>query len=136
MSGRVEVVDAYLGEVRPGGKRGCAAAGKTPLVAALETSLDRKPRRLKLQVVKGFREAEIARLAQSSFAAGSNVVSDALSCWRVVTMAGCDHLPMATGSGKKAAQWPSFNRVNTTLGNIKTALAGTYHHVSAKHPQR
>jgi hypothetical protein len=25
--------------------------------------------------------------------------------------------------------------VNTTLGNIKTALAGTYHHVSAKHAQ-
>jgi ISXO2-like transposase domain len=23
--------------------------------------------------------------------------------------------------------------VNTTLGNIKTAIAGTYHHVSAKH---
>ena len=26
--------------------------------------------------------------------------------------------------------------VNTALGNIKTALAGTYHHVSAKHAQR
>jgi ISXO2-like transposase domain len=25
--------------------------------------------------------------------------------------------------------------VNTTLGNIKTAIAGTYHHVSAKHAQ-
>ena len=43
---------------------------------------------------------------------------------------------MLTGSGKKAAQWPSFNWVNTTLGNIKTALAGTYHHVSQKHAQR
>ena len=26
--------------------------------------------------------------------------------------------------------------MNTTLGNIKTALAGTYHHVSQKHAQR
>jgi hypothetical protein len=25
--------------------------------------------------------------------------------------------------------------VNTTLGNIKTAIAGTYHHISAKHAQ-
>ena len=25
--------------------------------------------------------------------------------------------------------------MNTTLGNIKTAIAGTYHHVSAKHAQ-
>ena len=29
-----------------------------------------------------------------------------------------------------------FTWVNTALGNIKTALAGTYHHVSAKHAQR
>jgi transposase-like protein len=136
MSGRVEVDDAYLGGVRSGGKRGRGAAGKTPFVAAVETSLDRKPRRLKLQVVKGFRKAEIAKLAQSSFAAGSNVVSDGLSCWRSVEAAGCDHFPMLSGSGKKAARWPSFNWVNTTLGNIKTALAGTYHHVSKQHAQR
>lgn len=135
MSGRVEIDDAYLGGVRSGGKRGRGAAGKTPFVAAVETSLDRKPRCLKLQVVKGFSKAEIAKLAQSSFAAGTNVVSDGLSCWRTVTKAGCDHFPMTTGSGKKAAQWPSFNWVNTTLGNIKTALAGTYHHVSHKHAQ-
>jgi hypothetical protein len=25
--------------------------------------------------------------------------------------------------------------MNMTLGNVKTALAGTYHHVSAKHAQ-
>jgi transposase-like protein len=136
LSGRVEMDDAYLGGVRSGGKRGRGAAGKTPFVAAVETTLDRKPRRLKLHVVKGFRKAEITKLAQSSFAAGTNVVSDGLSCWQTVTKAGCGHFPMATGGGKKAAQWPSFNWVNTTLGNIKTALAGTYHHVSKKHAQR
>ena len=31
---------------------------------------------------------------------------------------------------------PKGGWVNTALGNIKTALAGTYHHVSAKHAQR
>ena len=40
-----------------------------------------------------------------------------------------------TGSGKRAASWTPFKWVNTTLGNIETALAGTYHHVSAKHAQ-
>ena len=119
MSGRVELDDAYLGGLRSGGKRGRGAAGKTPFVAAVETSLDRQPKRLKLQVVKGFRKAEIAKLAQSSFAVGTNVVSDGLSCWRTVTRAGCDHFPMTTGSGKKAAQWPSFNWVNTILGNSR-----------------
>jgi hypothetical protein len=52
-----------------------------------------------------------------------------------VAKAGCDHFPMVTGSGKRAASWAPFKWVNTCLGNIKTALAGTYHHVSAKHAQ-
>ena len=64
------------------------------------------------------------------------MVSDGLSCWTAVGEAGCDHFPMVTGSGPNAAKWVPFTWVNTALGNIKTALAGTYHHVSAKHAQR
>ena len=63
-------------------------------------------------------------------------MTDGLSCWVAVGEAGCDHFPMATGSGSNAAKWVPFTWVNTALGNIKTALAGTYHHVSAKHAQR
>ena len=86
----------------------------------------RKPRRLRLTVVKGFRKQEIEAVAKRDFAAGSNVVTDGLSCWTAVEQAGCDHFPMATGSGPQAARWAPFKGVNTTLGNIKTALAGTY----------
>jgi len=136
LAGRVEVDDAYLGGARPGGKRGRGAAGKTPFVAAVETTADRKPRRLRLTVVKGFRKKEIEKLAKRDFAVDSNIVSDGLSCWAAVTAAGCDHFPMIAGSGPQAARWAPFKWVNTTLGNIKTALAGTYHHVSPKHAQR
>ena len=155
LAGRVEVDDAYLGGARPGGKRGRGAAGKTPFVAAVETidrraidpsakqrasadarGPERKPRRLRLTVVKGFRKQEIATLAKRDFAAGSNVVSDGLSCWTAVTAAKCSHFPMVTGSGPQAATWAPFEWINTTLGNIKTALAGTYHHVSPKQAQR
>jgi transposase-like protein len=135
LEGRVEIDDAYLGGERSGGKRGRGAAGKTPIVAAVETTAERKPRRLRLTVVKGFRKKEIEQLAKRDFAAGSNVVSDGLSCWPAVAKAGCDHFPMVTGSGKQAARWAPFRWVNTVLGNIKTAIAGTYHHVSAKHAQ-
>ena len=131
LAGRVEMDDAYLGGQRPGGKRGRGAAGKTPFVAAVETTPERAAR-----LVKGFRKKEIERLATRDLAAGSNVVSDGLSCWTAVTAAGCDHFPMVTGSGPKAARWVPFTWVNTALGNIKTALAGTYRHVSAKHAQR
>jgi transposase-like protein len=136
LEGRVEVDDAYLGGERSGGKRGRGAAGKTPFVAAVETTAERKPRRLRLTVVKGFRKREIETLAKRDFAVGSNIVSDGLSCWTSVEAAGCTHFPMVTGTGPQAAKWRPFTWVNTALGNIKTALAGTYHHVSAKHAQR
>src|SRR3954469_1438081 len=82
LQGRIEIDDAYLGGERSGGKRGRGAAGKTPIVAAVETidrraidrsasqrasadarETERKPRRLKLMVVKGCRKKEIAKLA-------------------------------------------------------------------------
>ena len=40
---------------------------------------------------------------------------------------------MRTGSGRQAARRKPFNWINTTLANIKTALAGTYHHIGPKH---
>jgi hypothetical protein len=79
--GSSRVDDAYLGGARSRGKRGRGAAGKSPFVAALETIAQRKPRRLRLTVVKGFRKQEIETLAKRDFAAGSNVVTDGLSCW-------------------------------------------------------
>ena len=135
LGGRVEIDDAYLGGERPGGKRGRGAAGKTPIVAAVETTAERKPRRLRLSVVRGFRKKEVERVAKRDLAAGSTVVSDGLSCWPAVEKAGCTHFPMATGAGKRAASWAPFKWVNTCLGNIKAAIVGTYRHVSPKHAQ-
>jgi transposase-like protein len=133
LAGRIELDDSYLGGERSGGKRGRGAAGKTPLIAAVETTAERKPRRVRLTVVKGFRKKEVEKLAKRDFMPGSNVVSDGLSCWPAVERAGCTHFPMRTGSGRQASRWKPFAWVNTLLGNVKTALAGTYHHVSAKH---
>jgi ISXO2-like transposase domain/Transposase zinc-ribbon domain len=108
LSGRVEIDDAYLGGARSGGKRGRGAAGKTPVVAAVETTAERRPRKLKLLPVKGFRKREVEKLAREHLAPGSTVVSDGLSCWAAVREAGCDHFPMVTGSGRQAARWAPF----------------------------
>ena len=108
LEGRVEVDDAYLGGERPGGKRGRGAAGKQPFVAAVETTPERRPKRLRLSVVKGFRKKEIEWLAKCHLAPGSEIVSDGLSCWPAVEKAGCSHRPMVTGSGKRAARWTPF----------------------------
>jgi hypothetical protein len=135
LGGRVEIDDAYLGGERPGGKRGRGAAGKTPVIAAVETTAEREPRRLRLSVVRGFRKKEVEKVAKRDLAAGGTVVSDGLSCWPAVEKAGCSHRPMATGAGKRAASWAPFKWVNTCLGNIKAAIVGTYRHVSPKHAQ-
>src|ERR671938_8049 len=79
------------------------------------------------------RRLGVEKLAKRDFAPGTNVVSDGLSCWPAVEKAGCEHFPIVTGSGKRAAGWTPFRWVNTALGNIKTAIVGTYHHVSPKH---
>ena len=54
LSGRVELDDAYLGGERTGGKRGRGAPGKTPFVAAVETTPEGKPVQLKLRRVASF----------------------------------------------------------------------------------
>lgn len=136
LTGRIEMDDAYLGGERSGGKRGRGSPGKTPIVAAVETTPEGKPVRLKLRQVKGFRRKEIKRLACRTIHPGSTVVSDGLSCFRGVADAGCTHQPIRTGSGRKAALTPAFKWVNTALGNIKTALTGTYRAIRQKHVSR
>jgi hypothetical protein len=108
LQGRVEIDDAYLGGERSGGRRGRGAAGTTPIVAAVETPPERTPRRLKLTVVKGFRQKGSERLAQRDLAPGGNVASDRLSRWPAVAKAGGCPFPMITGSGKRAARWAPF----------------------------
>jgi transposase-like protein len=136
LTGRIEVDDAYLGGERNGGKRGRGSPGKTPIVAAVETTPQGKPIRLQLRRVKGFRRAEIATLATRNFAPASTIVSDGLRCFTAVINAGCVHQPIIAGAGRKAALNPAFKWVNTTLGNIKSAITGTYRAIRDKHVPR
>jgi hypothetical protein len=136
LTGRVEIDDAYLGGERSGGKRGRGAPGKTPFVAAVETTPEGKPVRLKLGRVVSFCSASISGFAKRSLNPACTVVSDGLQCFASVTDAGCDHEAIKTGSGPAAARTPAFKWVNTALGNIKAAITGTYRAISSKHVPR
>ena len=136
LTGRVEMDDAYLGGVRSGGKRGRGAAGKTPFVAAVSTSPEGRPGKLKLAPVKGFRKREIARGAKHWLAPGAAVVTDGLGCWSALDEIACSHQAIRTGSGRQAARMASFKWVNTTLGNIKSAITGTYRKLGPDHAGR
>jgi ribosomal protein L37AE/L43A len=136
LTGRVEIDDAYLGGERSGGKRGRGAAGKTPFVAAVETTPEGKPMRLKLRRVAGFTGQAISRFALRSLDPSCSVVSDGLACFKRVTDAGCEHQAIQTGSGPAAVRNPAFKWVNTALGNIKSAINGTYRAINTKHVPR
>ena len=103
LTGRIEIDDAYLGGERSGGKRGRGAPGKTPFVAAVETTTEGKPVRLKLRRVTNFCASSIAGFAKRSLDPNCSVVSDGLQCFASVAEAGCVHQVVKTGSGPKAA---------------------------------
>ncbi len=136
LEGRIELDDSYLGGQRRNGKRGRGAPGKTPFVAAVQTSSLGHPNRLKLSRVSGFRKEEIRRWSTKHLKKGSVVVSDGLSCFTAVSEAGCQHTPITTGGGPDAVKFEEFKSVNTALGNIKTSIRGTYHAIGAKHVPR
>jgi hypothetical protein len=132
---RIEIDDAYLGGEIPG-RRGRGAPHKTPFIAAVETTQHGRTKKLHLRRVRGFRQREIEGYASASLVPGSVVFSDCLACFAAVQTASCRHVPIISGSGRRAAQHPTFKWVNTLLGNVKTALAGTFHAIREKHVPR
>lgn len=83
----------------------------------------------------GFTLAEIARFAHQKLDPSCEVFSDGLNCFAGVMAAGCSHSTCITGGGRRAVEKPIFRWVNTALGNIKSALSGTYRHVAGKRAQ-
>ncbi|MBF0353508.1 MAG: IS1595 family transposase [SAR324 cluster bacterium] len=136
LKNRIEIDDAYLGGERHGGKRGRGADGKTPFLAAVETTDNSEPIRIKLSVVKGFRKEIVRRWSALHLSAGCSVVSDGLLCFGAIAESGCKHQAVVVGGGAKSVSHPEFNWVNTTLGNIKGAIVGTYRAISGKHAAR
>jgi transposase-like protein len=136
LTGRIELDDAYLGGERSGGKRGRGSPGKTPFLAAVETTPEGKPVRLKLRRVTNFCSRAVESFAKRSLDPVCEVVSDGLGCFAAVTKAGCQHTVIKTGSGARAARTPAFKWVNTALGNMKAAITGTYRSIAPKHVPR
>lgn len=127
LTGRVELDDAYLGGEKTGGKRGRGSENKVPFVAAVETTPNGRPVFVRFDPVKSFKKEDIEAWAKSALASSATVVSDGLAGFTAVTEVVASHESHVTGAGKKAAQHPKFRWVNTALGNLKTALSGTYH---------
>jgi ribosomal protein L37AE/L43A len=126
LEGRVEMDDAYLGGQRTGGKVGRGSENKVSLVAAVQTTADGKPVAMCLHM-QPFTKAAMADFARRHLSAKSCVVSDGLKCFEAVRSVGIEHERTVTGGGVHSVKLPQFKAINTVLGNLKTAISGTYH---------
>jgi ribosomal protein L37AE/L43A len=106
---------------------GRGALDKKAFVAAVQTDKAGHTRFMRLTPVAGFTNEAIKAWSATALAPGAHVVSDGTACFARVTLLGASHERHVTGSGRQAAQLPQFKWVNTLLGNLKTALSGTYH---------
>ena len=126
LTGRVEIDDAYLGGEHHGGKPGRGSPNKVPFVAAVQTTESGAPV-LACFSQRAFTKASIEEFAAKSLVAPATLVSDGLGCFTVVHGRGILHEPHVTGGGAACVKNPNFLAVNTVLGNLKTAYAGTLH---------
>jgi ribosomal protein L37AE/L43A len=126
LSGRVEIDDAYLGGERSGGKAGRGSENKVPFVAAVQTTEGGLPH-LACLSSRPFTKAALEDFFATSMALPLTVVSDGLGCFTVAASMGAVHNREITGGGKASVLNEKFRAVNTLIGNIKTALTGTYH---------
>lgn len=126
LDGRVEIDDAYLGGERSGGKPGRGSENKVPFVAAVQTTENGKPIVACLRAQPHTTE-EVGAFAATHIATTATVVSDGLWCFRAAALVGAEHQRIVTGGGKASVDKPEFKAINTLLGNLKTAITGTYH---------
>ena len=75
---------------------------------------------------KDFRKRETACGAKRRMTPDAEVVTDSLVCWTALGHADHNHRIIRTGSGRKTARMAPFKQVDATLGNIKSAITGTY----------
>lgn len=126
LTGRVEIDDAYLGGEHAG-TPGRGSENKVPFVAAVQTTADGKPQKVCLKAMR-FTKAGIQEWARRTLAPDAEVYSDALPSMKAGLSAEVlRYHAIRTGSGREAVLHSEFRCVNTVLGNLKTAISGTYH---------
>jgi len=136
LHGRVEMDDAFLGGERSGGKPGRGSENKVPFVVAAQTvGMNHKPHRVCLSQIP-HRLTDVARFCNEHLERPVTVVSDGLACFAAARHAGV-HEAIVTGGGSASAKDHRFQGVNIYLGNLKSAITGTYRHFNfAKYAAR
>lgn len=126
----IELDDTYIGGKRSGGKRGRGAAGKKPVLVAVENK-GKKAGFMAMEAVETISGETVKQFLNRRLRLGQSVRTDALPALNVVQEAH-DHLKKATPA-EEAMNWLPW--VHTIIGNLKKFLNGTYHGVSTQYLQ-
>ena len=113
-------------------------AGRVPAASAVGARRARPPLRRRSRPAPGDARARSGSLrsrasasagshaaARGWLAPGTEVIADALGCWSALDGIAASHRAIRTGSGRSVARMAPFKWVNTILGNIESAIAGT-----------
>jgi hypothetical protein len=126
LGGTVQIDEAFLGG-QASGKGSLGRKGKVPLLAAVSATPEGKPERVCLSQQPATGQ-DVVVFCLNSLEPGSLVVSDGApsfnyTAWNRVAV----HQAIVTGGGKQACEIAELKAINTVLGNLKTAITGTYH---------
>jgi len=126
LGGTVQIDEAFLGG-QASGKASQGRKGKVPLLAAVSATPEGKPAQVCLSQQPATGE-DVVVFCLNSLKPGTLVVSDGApsfnyTAWNRLAV----HQAIVTGGGKQACEIAELKAINTVLGNLKTAITGTYH---------
>lgn len=126
LGGTVQIDEAFLGG-QASGKDSLGRKGKVAVLAAVSTNRLGKPVTVCLSRQPATGE-DVVVFTLNSVKPGAKVVSDGAPSFNYVRWQFlAEHQPIVTGGGKQACEIPQLKAINTVLGNLKTAITGTYH---------
>ena len=125
----IEIDDAFVGG-RRSGKRGRGAAGKSPVLVAIENR-DSRAGFIAMQQVSAVTKEAVAKFVQGHLSPNQSVRSDAFPSLTEIGKTQ-QHTARVTPPDM-ADEWLPW--VHIAMGNLKAFLLGTYHGVSAKYLQ-
>lgn len=123
----VTIDHAYLGGRQSFGKRGRGSSNKQPFVAALQLSLKGHPCFLKLTPVKAFSSYEIQKWVFANLNECCLIATDGLPCFNVFSkINNHQHARYVMKKDPGTGEISNFQWLSTIMGNVKSALTGTY----------
>lgn len=127
LRGTVQMDEAFLGG-KASGKQSLGRKGKVALLAAVSAGKDGKAEQVCLSQQPATGE-DVVVFALNTLGPQCKVVSDAAPSFNYVewNQVAAEHQKIVVGAGKQACEIPQLKAINTVLGNLKTAIAGTYH---------